>query len=69
MIRKPAAPTGVELVVANTISTGRGVNEATIARVDRDVAYPSTLRKEHEVAYGERAGRRLYWHADTCHLP
>jgi hypothetical protein len=50
MIRKPAAPTGVELVVANTISTGRGVNEATIARVDRDVAYPSTLRKEHEVA-------------------
>jgi hypothetical protein len=43
MIRKPPAAAGIQLVVADTVSTGGGVDKATIPRIDRDMAYPSTL--------------------------
>jgi hypothetical protein len=68
MVGEPPAPAGIQIVVAYTLSAGGGVNETTVPRIDRDVAYSSTLRKQHEVADGERAGRWLDGDACPGHL-
>jgi hypothetical protein len=49
MIREPAAAPGPQIVVTNSISAGRGVNEAAVPRVYSDVADPTPLRKQHQV--------------------
>jgi hypothetical protein len=45
------------------------VDEATISRIDRDVAYPSALLKEHEVADSEGTCPCLDGDAGARHLP
>jgi hypothetical protein len=43
MLRKPSAPVGSEIVIADAASARRRVNESSISRIDRNVAYPATL--------------------------
>jgi hypothetical protein len=68
MFREPLPPARIEIVVTDTLSARGRVDEATISRIDRDVAYPSALLEEHEVAYGERARGRLDGDAGPGHL-
>jgi hypothetical protein len=69
MFREPLPAARIEIVVTDSLSARGRVDEATIPRIDRDVAYPSALLEEHEVAYSERTCRWLDGQADARHLP
>jgi hypothetical protein len=68
MVCEPVASAGIQIVIPHALSAGRRVDEATVARINRDVADSSTLREKHEVADSERSRRGLDGHAGPCHL-
>jgi hypothetical protein len=45
MLGKPSAPVGCEIVIADAASARRRVDESPISGINRNVAYPATLRE------------------------
>jgi len=45
VVGEPSAPVGSEIVIADAASARRRVNESSISRIDRNMAYPATLRE------------------------
>jgi hypothetical protein len=43
MIREPSTAAAVQVIVTHPISAGRGMDEAMIPRIDRDVADSAAL--------------------------
>src|SRR5688500_19352152 len=68
MAREPLAAPSAKIVVPDPVSAGRGVNEAPVARINRDVVYPPVLRKEHQIPDGERAHRWIDRNPRSRHL-
>src|ERR1700730_4187326 len=69
MIREPAASAGPQIVVADSIPTGRGGGEPTVPRVDRDVGGLGALSEQQPITNGERAHRWLDSDSRSRHLP
>jgi hypothetical protein len=53
VVSEPLTPARAEIVVANAISAGRGVDEPAAPSVDRYMADSAALREEQKVSYGE----------------
>ena len=55
MVREPLAAVRSEIVIPDSFAARRRVNESSISRIDRDVAYSAALLEQHQVANNEGA--------------